>query len=88
MPEHGATGGGHTAGGVAGGMRRRPIDVHRKLPLVRSQKELTLDEDTSVANEAVRTPTPPIRTSRRPASHTDAIWPHAARTPDTGLKGV
>ena len=56
MPAHETSGGGHTAGGVAGGMRRRPIDVHRKLPLVRSQKELTLDDDTSVANDAVRIP--------------------------------
>ena len=71
MPEHGATGGGHSAGGVAGGMRRRPIDVHRKLPLVRSQKELTLDEDTSVANEPVRTPTPrPPRVSGRGSAPT------------------
>ena len=78
MPEHGATGGGHSAGGVAGGMRRRPIDVHRKLPLVRSQKELTLDDDTSVANEPVRTPTPRLRASRCPTSHMDTI---ESRTP-------
>ena len=39
---------------VASGMRRRPIDVNRKLPLVRSQKELTLDDDTAVANDVVR----------------------------------
>ena len=43
----------HAASGVAGGMRRRPIDVTRKLPLVRSQKELVLDEETSVQAVAV-----------------------------------
>ena len=57
MPQDaGPSGGSHSAGGVAGGMRRRPIDVHRKLPLVRSSKELTLDDDTAVANEVVREP--------------------------------
>ena len=35
-------------------MRRRPIDVTRKLPLVRSQKELALDEDTAVVGFQVR----------------------------------
>ena len=40
-------------GGVAGGMRRRPIDVQRKLPLVRSTKEIEMGEDTQVAAEGV-----------------------------------
>ena len=42
------------AGGVAGGMRRRPIAVDKKMPLVRSQKELALDEDTCVGSFMVR----------------------------------
>ena len=49
MGGHGPEGGGPS--GVAGGMRRRPIDVTRKLPLIRSQKELALDDDTKVAVE-------------------------------------
>eukprot|EP00965_Chrysotila_dentata_P045703 1518191-Pleurochrysis_carterae.AAC.4 len=41
-------------GGVASGVRRRPIDITRKLPLVRSQtKELVLDETTAVENFTV-----------------------------------
>lgn len=35
-------------------MRRRPIDVARKLPLIRSQKELALDDDTKVDAQQVR----------------------------------
>jgi len=31
-------------------MRRRPIAIDKKMPLVRSQKELALDEETSVGN--------------------------------------
>jgi len=52
MPsEHG--GGGHGSHGVASGVRRRPIDVTRKLPLVRSQtKELVLDDSSKVEGEA------------------------------------
>ena len=45
---------GHGAGGVAGGMRRRPIDPSRKLPLIRSTKELALDDDTKVEADGVR----------------------------------
>ena len=45
------SGHGHGEGGVSSGMRRRPIDVTRKLPLIRSQKELALDDDTKVAAE-------------------------------------
>lgn len=41
---------GHGTGGVA--MRRRPVDVQRKLPLIRSQKELDLDDESKV--EAVQ----------------------------------
>ena len=29
-------------------MRRRPIDVDKRIPLIRSQKELALDDDTKV----------------------------------------
>ena len=48
--EHG--GGSHSGGGGGGhGMRRRPIDTQRKLPLIRSQKELALDDDTAVVGE-------------------------------------
>jgi len=44
-------GSGHGAAGVASGVRRRPIDLNRKLPLVRSQsKELVLDDETAVQN--------------------------------------
>ena len=51
----GAAEGGHSHGAsVASGMRRRPIDVHRKLPLVRSSKELVLEDDTAVAQDVVR----------------------------------
>lgn len=39
---------GHGASGVAGGMRRRPIDVNKKLPLMRSNQELALDEDATL----------------------------------------
>lgn len=54
----GAAEGGHSHGAsVASGMRRRPIDVHRKLPLVRSSKELVLEEDTAVAQDVVRSAT-------------------------------
>ena len=40
--------------GVASGMRRRPIDPTRKLPLIRSTKELELNDDTRVDGEPVR----------------------------------
>lgn len=49
---------GHGGGGVSAGMRRRPIDVTRKLPLIRSQKELTLDDDTKVEGVEVRARNP------------------------------
>ena len=35
-------------------MRRRPIDASRKLPLIRSTKELALDDDTKVEADGVR----------------------------------
>ena len=35
-------------------MRRRPIDTSRKLPLIRSTKELALDDDTKVEADGVR----------------------------------
>ena len=35
-------------------MRRRPIDPSRKLPLIRSTKELALDDDTKVEADGVR----------------------------------
>jgi hypothetical protein len=50
---------GHSDDGPSGGhsgMRRRPIDHTRKLPLIRSQKELALDDDTKVDAEQVRLP--------------------------------
>ena len=37
-------------------MRRRPIDVNKKLPLIRSTKELALDEDTKVEGVPVSQP--------------------------------
>ena len=46
--------GGHDGEGAAGGRRRRPIEIGRKLPLIRSQKEVTLDDDTSVGGFMVR----------------------------------
>jgi hypothetical protein len=57
MGGHGAPAGGDKAsgsGGVASGMRRRPIDVTKKLPLIRSTKELALDDDTRVDGDPVR----------------------------------
>ena len=47
MGGHGEAGG----SGVASGMRRRPIDTSKKLPLIRSTKELALDDDTRVDGE-------------------------------------
>jgi len=35
-------------------MRRRPIDVKKKLPLMRSREELAIDEETAVQNGEVR----------------------------------
>ena len=59
MGAHG--GGGETSGhsGVAGGMRRRPIDPMKKVPLIRSAKELELDDDTLATAENVRDPPRP-----------------------------
>ena len=75
-PSHGrqSSDTGHGASGVAGGMRRRPIDVNRKLPLVRSQKELAADEAV-VADVVSRHPLPLLTHS--PASATPQ---HAAHT--------
>ena len=88
MPETGPSGGSHSAGGVAGGMRRRPIDVHRKLPLVRSQKELTLDDDTNVANDVVRAPAFPL-TSTTGAACASAplreVWFLCQKAPSASL---
>ena len=49
MGGHGPEGAGPS--GVAGGMRRRPIDVTKKLPLIRSTKELELDDESKVDAE-------------------------------------
>ena len=54
MGGHGHQEGGQGAGGVSSGMRRRPVDTTKKLPLIRSQKELDLGDDTKVSAEAVR----------------------------------
>ena len=54
MPSHHGEASGSSHSGVAGGMRRRPIDVQKRLPLIRSTKELALDDDTKVDGEPVR----------------------------------
>ena len=39
-------------------MRRRPVDVQKKLPLIRSQKELDLGDDSKVEMQVRATPAP------------------------------
>ena len=85
MGGHGPEGGGPS--GVAGGMRRRPIDVTRKLPLIRSQKELALDDDTKVAVEVRSARSAPTREGMGPGYPHDAPR-HASRraNSDCGLQ--